>query len=284
MHVFISWHESKSLAYAEKLKDLIKNCIQSTTVFCSSDDIHNGDNWPQVLFEELSSAKYGIVCLTKDNIKEPWINFEAGAIANKLGNKMTCLLIDLKTSDLFPPLSLYQATKLEKKSIQNMLLSINETLPNKVETSRILDSFNMFYSVFEENIQKLNFPTSLSSENSVKNLKQILDICQENNLFLRKMDSIMPSIVETVDVATKTDFQKSYNILYDKVAVFLFRLSQLDESLYENTSTRFIFKLIIAWAEETFKYDKELKKIAKQHLEKIKLKYDKFHIVNTKHK
>lgn len=282
MHVFISWHGEKSLAYAERLKELIENCIQSITVFCSSLDIHNGDNWSKVLFEELSSTKYGIVCLTRDNIREPWINFEAGAIANKLDNKMTTLLIDLKTSELFPPLSLFQATKLERQNIQNMILAINDTLPNKIEKSRVMDSFDAFYEGFEKKIQSINFPTTLSKEVSEKSLKQILSLCQENNLFLRKMDGIMPSIVDDVETATKTDFQKNYDVLYDKVVVFLYRLAQLDETLYANTGNRYIFKMIIDWAEEIFKHDKNIKKLAKHHIDAIKTKYDKYNYKTVK--
>lgn len=284
MHVFISWHGEKSLAYAERLKELIENCIQSITVFCSNQDIHNGDNWSKVLFEELSCAKYSIVCLTKDNIKEPWINFEAGAIANKLDNKMTTLLIDLKPSDLFSPLSLFQATKLEKQSIQNMILAINETLPNKIERSRVIDSFDVFYEVFEKKIQSINLLASLSPEISEKSLKQILLICQENNLFLRKMDGIMPSIVDEIETVKKTDFQKKYDILCDKIVVFLFKLSQIDETLYENVGNRYIFKLIIDWANELATNEKDIKKLAKNHIEAIKNKYEKYNFKASKYK
>ena len=284
MHVFISWHSEKSLAYAERLKDLIENCIQSIKVFCSSLDIHSGDNWSKVLFEELSSTKYGIVCLTRDNIKEPWINFEAGAISNILNNKMTAILIDLKPSDLSLPLSLFQATKLEKQSILNMILAINETLPNKIERSRVIDSFELFYESFEKKIQSISIPATLSPEVTEKNLKQIFALCQENNFFLRKMDGILPSIAEDVETTTKTDFQKNYDILNDKVVVFLFRLAQLDECLYENGSNRYIFKLIIDWAEDVLRHDKDIKKRGKNHLETIKNKYEKYNFKLPKYK
>ena len=58
-------------------------------------DIEKGENWDKILSQELEECRYGIVCLTPENINAPWINFEAGAIAKSLDSKLTTLMINI---------------------------------------------------------------------------------------------------------------------------------------------------------------------------------------------
>jgi hypothetical protein len=45
-----------------------------------SEYIDKGAPWSERLDEALQSAHIGVLCLTKENLREPWINFEAGAL------------------------------------------------------------------------------------------------------------------------------------------------------------------------------------------------------------
>lgn len=276
MNIFISWSGEKSLFYAEELKKLIEGCIQAASVFCSSQDIHNGDNWVRVLFEELSSSKYGIICVDKENINSQWINFEAGAIANKLENKMTAFLIDLNASDINPPLSLYQATRNDKNSILNLIYSINETLEKKVDTNIIKSTFEHYYSIFEENINSRKFISSSREEITNKDIKSILENSNKTLEYIKRIEAVMPSLVEEIDEISKTDFQEKYENLVDKLMVFLYDLNQMNENIYENTRERFVIFKILNIYSEIFKKDKYFKKRCYPNYEKIQQKYDKF--------
>lgn len=276
MHVFISWSGEKSLVYAEELKKLIEGCIQAATAFCSSQDIHNGDNWSRTLFDELASSKYGIICVTKDNISAPWINFEAGAIANKLGNKMTAFLIDLNTSDINSPLSFYQATKVDKSSILNLLYSINDTLDKKVDKDIIKNTLDYYYSQFEKNINTHSFAVNLKSEETYKHIMKILENTNETLDFIKRIDAIMPSITEEIDSISKTDYQKKYDILVDELSTFIFELNQLEESIFQNVKERYLITKILTKYTEIFKKDKLIRRRCLPNFEKVQQRFNKY--------
>jgi hypothetical protein len=91
MKVFISWSGEKSKAAAEALRDWLPLVIQSITPWMSRKDIAAGASWNKALAKELGETKYGIVCLTKMNVNEPWIHFETGAISKTInGDAFVC--------------------------------------------------------------------------------------------------------------------------------------------------------------------------------------------------
>lgn len=81
--IFISWSGARS----KEIAIALKNCLE-TDVFCntnlrcfvSDQDIASGADWWDKIQKELKSCKLGIVCITKENLRAPWIYFEAGAI------------------------------------------------------------------------------------------------------------------------------------------------------------------------------------------------------------
>lgn len=111
MDVFISWSGEVSKRFALAFKDWISNVIQSIKPWMSSEDIEKGARWSTEIAEKLESCQIGVLCITKENFKEPWINFEAGALSKRLGESKVCtLLLDLKATDISGPLVQFQAT------------------------------------------------------------------------------------------------------------------------------------------------------------------------------
>lgn len=81
--IFISWSGENSKKIAEGLKDTLENKIFATSglkCFVSTEDIASGEDWWCKIQKELRACKQGIVCVTKENIRAPWIFFEAGAM------------------------------------------------------------------------------------------------------------------------------------------------------------------------------------------------------------
>ena len=127
MKVFISWSGELSKKIAGELKKWLPCIIQSVEVFYSPEDIEKGENWDSKISTELSEYKYGIVCLTSENTKAPWINFEAGAIAKTLDSRVSALMVNIKPSEIQGPLKRYQATKLEKSDMFQLITDINSS-------------------------------------------------------------------------------------------------------------------------------------------------------------
>lgn len=55
--------------------------VQSVEPWMSESDIHPGRRWSHTLASQLEESNVGIVCLTKENINNLWLMFEAGALA-----------------------------------------------------------------------------------------------------------------------------------------------------------------------------------------------------------
>lgn len=81
--IFISWSGRCSKEIAIALKDVLEKRIFASTglqCFVSTVDIASGEDWWNKIQRELKVCKQGIICVTKENIKAPWIFFEAGAM------------------------------------------------------------------------------------------------------------------------------------------------------------------------------------------------------------
>jgi hypothetical protein len=124
--VFISWSGSKSRALAVALSEWLPGVINSVEPFASSRDIHAGTRWQLELAEQLESTNFGIVCVTQENQRAPWLNFEAGALAKAVNtSRVVPLALDLKPSDLELPLGQFQAQAATEPGVTEVLKAMN---------------------------------------------------------------------------------------------------------------------------------------------------------------
>lgn len=81
--IFISWSGNISKEIAKALKICLEKEIFPNTgfsCFVSNLDIASGSDWWNKIKRELKTCKMGILCITKENLKAPWIYYEAGAM------------------------------------------------------------------------------------------------------------------------------------------------------------------------------------------------------------
>ncbi len=188
MKVFISWSGALSRAIAEQLKKWIPCIIQSVDVFFSPEDIEKGENWDSKISRVLSDCNYGIICLTPQNVSAPWINFEAGAIAKSLESRVSCLMVNIKPSDIRGPLSRYQATKLEKGDIFQLISEINKATDQPLDEKRLTNAFNAMWPQLNEEISGV-LRTSVPPQEEVSGN----DTTEEMLQLLRKISSTISS-------------------------------------------------------------------------------------------
>lgn len=200
MKIFVSWSGKLSCEIAELLKKWIPCVLQSVEVFFSNIDIEKGDNWDKIISTELSECKYGIICLTKDNISAPWINFEAGAIAKSLDSRVSALMVNVKPSDIKGPISRYQATKFEKDDFFQLISSINKVLENPLDNLVLQNTFNAMWALIENEalpiIEKYSKPMkSRKSDNDIFDtapLEEILQILRQQSAILSNPEKLSP--------------------------------------------------------------------------------------------
>lgn len=96
---------------ASALRDWLPEVIQEVEPWMSSEDIAKGRRWSAEVAKTLQSTTEGIVCVTARNQSEPWLSFEAGALAKSVNDaQVRPLLLGIAAHELVGPLAEFQAT------------------------------------------------------------------------------------------------------------------------------------------------------------------------------
>src|ERR1043165_1194771 len=129
MKVFLSWSGEQSKAVAEALHDWLPNVLQSIEPWMSGSDIDAGARWSAEVTEKLSEVKFGIICLTEENLNRPWILFEAGALSKTIEKTYVCpYLYGIESSTVQWPLAQFQSKKSNKSETKELLQTMNLAL------------------------------------------------------------------------------------------------------------------------------------------------------------
>jgi hypothetical protein len=157
MKVFISWsgHGSRELALA--LRDWLPAVIQNVEPFVSGKDIASGAVWQHEIAEQLEDSDFGIVCVTPSNQGTPWINFEAGALAKRLGQaRVVPLALGMKVTDIEPPLGQFQAETVDSEGLSRVLSSINQALPDPLSDEILMRTATTWWPQLQERVESID--------------------------------------------------------------------------------------------------------------------------------
>jgi hypothetical protein len=155
MKLFISWSGDSSKAVAEALRDWLPCVMQALKPWMSEADLKSGSRWGLELAKALSDTRIGIICLTPDNISEPWILFEAGALSKTLDKRtLVCTyLLGMNPADLTGPLAQFQATLANKAGTRKVLSDINQVLDEKLSEANLDLVFEALWSGLDNKLQ-----------------------------------------------------------------------------------------------------------------------------------
>ncbi|MDD5703559.1 MAG: TIR domain-containing protein, partial [Dehalococcoidales bacterium] len=119
--IFISWSGQKSERVAHRLAEWLPSIVPNVDPLLSS-NIPAGAMWLRDIADYLASAEMGLICVAKDNINSQWLNFEAGALWNHFAASIPIcpVLIDLASSELTGPLSLFQAKPFDEQGMKTI--------------------------------------------------------------------------------------------------------------------------------------------------------------------
>jgi hypothetical protein len=178
MKVFISWSGPLSKQYATTLREWLPCVIQSLEPFMSSEDIEKGSRWFHDISAQLETTEFGIVCVTSENFKEPWLMFEAGALAKKLDtSRVVPLLFNIPPASVTGPLTNFQmVTTPTKEEIVKLIATMNKRIEENekrgLSEERLKSAFEVWWPKLEENFKKAG-PTTLVTK--TRDEKEILD-------------------------------------------------------------------------------------------------------------
>jgi hypothetical protein len=111
--------------------------------------------------------------LTPSNRNAPWLLYEAGALSKQVSSsRVSCLLLDLKHTDVEFPLALFQNTEFNHDDIYKLVGSINRGCEYPLEEEKLRHIFEKFWPDLETAIQHIRLQTPLprSSEDTARSL------------------------------------------------------------------------------------------------------------------
>lgn len=159
MKVFLSWSGPVSKRIALALRDWLPSVIQTVKPWMSSEDIKKGARWSPAIAKELAESRAAILCLTPDNFKEPWLNFEAGAVSNTSWSANVCTyLLSVTSSDITGPLTQFQWTvATSKEENLKLLTTINGAQEEgALDQRRLEKAFNTYWPELEDALNKIS--------------------------------------------------------------------------------------------------------------------------------
>jgi hypothetical protein len=136
--IFISWSGHSSRAVGEALRNWLPNLFQFVDVWISTEDLNKGTRWQSETVKVLQTSRFGIVCLTPDNLASSWLLFEAGAISNLPQSRVFTFLHKLEYPDVKQPLEMFNHTTSTKEDVRKMVLSLNAELGEAAVKEAIL--------------------------------------------------------------------------------------------------------------------------------------------------
>jgi hypothetical protein len=189
MRIFLSWSGERSKALASALRDWLPDILHYAKPWLSESDIDAGERWGFKVAEELQATEFGIICVTRDNINAPWLNFEAGALAKSIdGARVVPLLLDLGMQDITGPFAQFQAKKADLNGIKDILTSLNRNTKEAVPESRIQKYIDSYWPEFEAKLKLI--PKSEVVDSKPRSENQVLE---ELVSIVRSMDYRMKS-------------------------------------------------------------------------------------------
>jgi hypothetical protein len=188
MKVFISWSGSRSRAVAEALRDWLPNVIQVVEPRMSSADSEPGARWASDVVPLMQNSQFGLICLTPENLNDPWMLFEAGALSRVSSPATVCpYLFALEPSSLTGPLVAFQAARATREDTRGLVLQMNKSLGEESLSERqILRAFDAWWPDLEERFESIRPPSHPSSarRSQTELLEELLALTREQTRLL----------------------------------------------------------------------------------------------------
>lgn len=127
MKIFLSWHGSRSGAVAAALCSWLQRAIHVVKPFYSP-EIEKGARWIRELDNALEGTRFGIVCLTPDNLDSTWIHYEVGALSKTKDARIWTFLVGLIPTQVPQPLGQFNHTMAKESDTWALLRTINAHL------------------------------------------------------------------------------------------------------------------------------------------------------------
>jgi hypothetical protein len=95
----------------------------------SAVDIEKGSRWLSDVSGQLQECRVGVICLTPENVRAPWLLFEAGALSKAVSQSFVCpYLLEIAPETVTGPLAQFQCTRANREDTHRLVRTINSAL------------------------------------------------------------------------------------------------------------------------------------------------------------
>jgi hypothetical protein len=236
LRVFISWSGERSRRLALALQDWIPYLIHSIRredLWVSDWDLEAGRPWASTLGEVLAETRIGMICLTHENRRAPWIHFEAGALAKQLDDaKVIPVLYGMQPDDLEgSPLAQFQAVQLNKHDLLKMMRSLNSELGmNRVADDVLKRSLDLNWPEFESRLRELD---ELRIDDMEEALPGVIEVFSRHGL-------AKPHLGRIVHFEEGFESHGLYNVLSEVAAKRLLIFGRKNRKLFDKEHWDFL--------------------------------------------
>ncbi len=138
--VFISWSGDLSGDIAESISKWLPKVLRGVIPYCTFPDIEKGEKWNSNSVNELKNSKIGIICLTEENLANPWILLEYYTLSQKSDTEVFPFIFGSNSTDLTGPFA-GVATIFKESNFKKLVESINK----KCGDSLVPEDLNQFF-------------------------------------------------------------------------------------------------------------------------------------------
>lgn len=139
-----------------------------------STDIPGSKNWREEVGEALKNARFGILCITTDNLASQWLLFEAGTLYFN-GTPVFPLAIDLDELRKIPsPLIDVQAQRPDERGIKDLVFSINEALGHPQSDKALERTFKSKWKKLERELDNVLKVTPVDYEKTLQDFMGVI--------------------------------------------------------------------------------------------------------------
>lgn len=201
MRLFISWSGPVSQQIAQEIRRWLPLILPSVEPFITTTDIEKGARWQGEISRELEGCNYGIVCLAADNLKSPWLTFEAGALSKQLAGRVSTILFGIKHSDVQLPLSMFQGTLFNENEMRQLVMSINSSTTSEQyrDESQIDTLFPAIWGKLHEPVKLILQNAGALSPESAPAAPKLESLALEMMALLRQQNSVLASPEKLLD-------------------------------------------------------------------------------------
>lgn len=156
MKIFISWSGKQSQAVAKALGEWLPMVVPGSQPSIFGAELTAGISWYHSLMEQLESMEFCIICLTPDNVRSPWLYFEAGAIAASNRNAKVCgFLTGINPSQISGPLDQFQCVQSDVDGVLSLLKAIYDAFLNGAyDEHQVTSVFTANWPRLRENLKE----------------------------------------------------------------------------------------------------------------------------------